>query len=73
MKEDTQQIKEKFMKLVTRQDVAELLGIKDKSLRYFLYGIKTDNMYYEFKIQKEKWGRKVYKCTDDRLKTFREN
>ena len=49
MKEDTQQIKEKFMKLVTRQDVAELLGIKDKSLRYFLYGIKTDNMYYEFK------------------------
>lgn len=39
MKEDTQQIKEKFMKLVTRQDVAELLGIKDKSLRYFLYGI----------------------------------
>lgn len=25
MKEDTQQIKEKFMKLVTRQDVAELL------------------------------------------------
>ena len=36
------------MKLVTRQDVAELLGIKDKSLRYFLYGIKTDNMYYEF-------------------------
>ena len=37
MKEDTQQIKEKFMKLVTRQDVAELLGIKDKSLRYFLY------------------------------------
>lgn len=35
MKEDNQQIKEKFMKLVTRQDVAELLGIKDKSLRYF--------------------------------------
>ena len=57
MKEDTQQIKEKFMKLVTRQDVAELLGIKDKSLRYFLYGIKTDNMYYELKF-KRKMGAK---------------
>ena len=64
MKEDTQQIKEKFMKLVTRQDVAELLGIKDKSLRYFLYGIKTDNMYYEFKIQKKNGGERCINVVD---------
>ena len=70
MKEDTQQIKEKFMKLVTRQDVAELLGIKDKSLRYFLYGIKTDKMYYEFKIQKKNGGERCINAPDDRLKNI---
>ena len=45
---DTKEIKDKFLKLQTREDVAELLGIGDKSLRYFLYAVKPDN-------KKEKW------------------
>lgn len=45
MVQNTEKIREEFTKIETRQDVADLLGIKEKSLRYFLYAIKPDNMY----------------------------
>ena len=45
MEQGTEWIKEKFLELKTREDVAELLGIEDRSLRYFLYAIRPDNMY----------------------------
>lgn len=48
-----EETREKFLALRTREDVANLLGIKEKSIRYFLYVIKPDNMYYEFEVPKK--------------------
>ncbi|MBB2184000.1 trypsin-like peptidase domain-containing protein [Lachnospiraceae bacterium MD1] len=42
-----------FYQMQSREDVADILQIEDKSLRYFLYAIKPDNMYTEFKIPKK--------------------
>ena len=45
-------IKQNFLKLKTREDVAELLGIKERSLRYFLYKRRPENMYHTFELRK---------------------
>lgn len=42
-----------FYQLQSRVDVANLLEIKDKSLRYYLYSIRPKNMYSIFKIKKK--------------------
>lgn len=62
--------KEKFFALKTREDVANLLGIKEKSLRYFLYVIKPDNMYHEFQIQKKCGGKRTICAPDKKLKNI---
>lgn len=46
------EIKQKFFELNTRKDVAELLGISDQSLRYFLFKVRPENMYRTFEIPK---------------------
>lgn len=50
------EVAEQFYKLQTRKDVAQILQIRDSSLRYFLYGIGTDNLYDEFEIPKRTGG-----------------
>ena len=67
---DTKEIKDKFLKLQTREDVAELLGIGDKSLRYFLYAVKPDNMYSEFIIKKKNGDDRHISAPDKRLKNI---
>ena len=68
MEQDTEKIKEEFMKLVTRQDVADLLGIKEKSLRFFLYAIRPDYMYSEFIIKKKNGGNRYISVPNNKLK-----
>ena len=70
MRQDSEQIKEKFLTLETREDVAALLGIQDKSLRYFLYSIKPDNMYSEFIIKKKNGEDRHIYAPDRRLKNI---
>lgn len=65
-----EETKEKFLALQTRADVAELLGIKEKSLRYFLYVIKPENMYHEFTIEKKTGGSRTICAPDRKLKTI---
>ena len=52
-KKSDEQIIENFYRLSSRVDVAMLLEIDDKSLRYFLYSKKTENMYRTFKLPKK--------------------
>lgn len=68
--EDKDWIREKFLQMKNREDVARLLGIKESSLRYFLYVVKPDNMYSEFKIQKRNGGERTICSPDDRLKNI---
>lgn len=63
-----EEIVEKFYLLQTREDVSELLGIKDSSLRYFLYGVRPDNMYTTFTIPKKSGGVRKISSPDKRLK-----
>ena len=51
MKRD--EVKQDFYKLKTRGDVARLLGIREVSLRYFLYKKRPENMYHTFSIAKK--------------------
>lgn len=60
--------KEQFLALQSREDVANILGIKEKSLRFFLYVIKTDNMYTEFTIQKKGGGQRTICAPNKKLK-----
>ncbi len=45
--------KETFLQLKTREDVANILGIDERSLRYFLYKVRPENMYTVFTIPKK--------------------
>ena len=45
-------VKDKFYTLKTRQDVSRLLEIEDRSLRYFLFKRRPENLYYKFRIPK---------------------
>lgn len=58
---EKEKIRSTFLELKTREDVANLLGIKDRSLRYFLYKVRPENMYTSFKITKagNKNGRQI--------------
>ncbi len=61
---------EKFKKLQSREDLAELLEIKDKSLRYFLYCIKPDNMYIDFSIPKKSGAIRKINAPTRKLKSI---
>lgn len=50
---DQETIKQNFSLLETRADVADLLDIKEASLRYFLYKRRPENMYNSFEIPKK--------------------
>lgn len=57
----------KFRQLKTRQDVADILGIEEKSLRYFLYVVKPDNMYIQFQIPKRRGGVRIISAPEKKL------
>lgn len=67
---DKDTIREEFLALQTRQDVADLLGIKEGSLRYFLYAIRPDNMYSQFVIKKKNGDDRYINAPDERLKSI---
>ena len=52
-KRNEEEIKKQFYKLKFREDVADILEIEDKSLRYWLYAVPTSKKYSEFNIPKK--------------------
>ena len=68
--DDADKIKKDFLKLQTRQDVADILGMKDSSLRFFLYGKRPDNMYVECSIKKRDGGTREICVPQDKLKSI---
>lgn len=59
-----------FQDLNTRKDVSKILGIKDGSLRYFLYGVGTENLYHEIEIRKKNGGTRKICVPNDKLKNI---
>jgi len=57
-----------FYDMHSREDVADVLQIEDKSLRYFLYAIKPDNMYTEFSIPKKNGKERKISAPSKKLK-----
>ena len=43
---------ERFKQFKTREDVSSFIGISDRSLRYFLYKRRPENLYVQFSISK---------------------
>ncbi len=70
MKSDT--VVEAFHKLKTREDVAQILGIKDTSLRYFLYKRRPENMYSSFSIPKRDGTMRQISAPAKQLKTIQQ-
>lgn len=68
--DDTDKIKKHFLKLQTREDVADILGIEDRILRFFLYGKRPDNMYVECSIKKRDGGTREICVPQDKLKSI---
>jgi len=57
-----------FFELDSRYDVARILNIEEDSLRYFLYGIRPDNMYKEYTVPKGKGGVRTISSPNKKLK-----
>ena len=62
--------KEQFCQLKTRNDVANILEVKEKSLRYFLYCVKPDTMYTDFLIEKRRGGTRCISAPDIKLRNI---
>jgi RNA-directed DNA polymerase len=65
---DCDAIRQKFTALATRADVASLLGLTDKALRYRLYALSIQNQYQTFEIKKKSGGSRVITAPDLQLK-----
>jgi RNA-directed DNA polymerase len=61
-------IKERFYNLSEREDIAELLEIGDRQLRYHLYIFPIEKAYKEFKIPKKSKGHRVIHAPRTSLK-----
>lgn len=61
---------EAFYNLKCRNDIANLLGISDKSLRYFLYGRRPENLYTEFDIKKKNGNTRRIAAPHNEFKTI---
>lgn len=70
MEKGTDKIKDEFFSLITRQDVADLLGITERSLRYFLYAVRPDNMYTQFVIKKKNGDDRYINAPDEKLRNI---
>lgn len=69
-KKTDENLRQEFHTLSTRMDVANILEIDEKSLRYFLYVIKPDNMYNTFKIPKKSGSFREINSPIDKLKSI---
>lgn len=67
---DKSDIKQRFLKLETREDVATLLGISERSLRYFLYKRRPENMYFTFEIPKKDGSKREISAPSKELKNI---
>lgn len=67
-RDNSEIVKAQFFALKTREDVAAILGIEDKSLRYFLYKKRPENMYHTFEIPKRKGGIRKISAPSKELK-----
>lgn len=63
------QLRKKFYELNTRKDVADLLNINDKDLIYYLYRLRPENMYMEFKIPKRNGDFRNINAPNSQLKS----
>lgn len=61
-------IEKYFYKLATREDIANILEIKEKSLRYFLYSKEQKNKYKKFKIKKKNGSERIIYAPNSGLK-----
>ena len=67
---DKSDIKQRFLKLETREDVATLLGISERSLRYYLYKRRPENMYFTFEIPKKDGSKREISAPSKELKNI---
>ncbi|MBU3101702.1 MULTISPECIES: reverse transcriptase domain-containing protein [Clostridium] len=69
-KKTDQQIKDCFYKLKNRSDVSDLLEIEDKSLRYFLYVKRPENLYVTFTVLKKNGNKRIINAPQAELKSI---
>jgi RNA-directed DNA polymerase len=65
---DCEHIKKSFAALQTRADVATLLGLTDKALRYRFYGLSLTEQYTTFEVPKKSGGSRIITAPNDPLK-----
>jgi RNA-directed DNA polymerase len=63
-----EQIRQGFAALRTRADVATLLGLTDRALRYRFYALSTTSQYQIFKIKKRSGGFRIIAAPEGPLK-----
>lgn len=69
MKDDDNKLDcNEFFVAKTREDVAKLLGIQEKSLRYFLYKRRPENMYTTFEMPKKNGKSRTISAPQKELK-----
>ena len=69
-KKTDKEIKDCFYKLKSRSDVANLLEIADKSLRYFLYVKRPENLYNTFNVLKKNGAPRIINAPQKELKSI---
>lgn len=67
---DCKQIKDRFAALKTREDVATLLGLTDRALRYRFYGLPIADQYKTFELKKKSGGTRIITAPDRPLKVI---
>lgn len=67
---EKEDIKSRFLQMKTRADVASMLGISEKSLRYFLYKVRPENMYTTFDVIKKDGTKRVICAPNKELKAI---
>lgn len=66
----TSEFIEKLRAAQTRQELAEILGIKESSLTYILYALEESEKYKKFSIPKKSGGEREICAPDPRLKNL---
>ena len=67
---DKNELKQRFLELEDREDVAALLGIPERSLRYFLYKRRPENMYITFEVPKKDGSKREISAPSKELKAI---